>query len=172
MRRGSSAEEAVEVAQVVAERRRRGGGGDRHDEGHPLARFPIAPARPQREARAEHDGGADEQAVEGDHRGSGLGTRDSRNPTWPPCPGPSESTGPEGTRWTRGRGAWRAPWWWRASSRPTPPCRRAPAPAPRRNTMPRLRQAAWATGSREGAPSRTAAPCDRCAARPRPRPTP
>src|SRR5205823_13024944 len=77
MRRGSSAEEAVEVAQVVAERRRRGGGGDRHDEGHPLARFPIAPARPQREARAEHDGGADEQAVEGDHRGSGLGTRDS-----------------------------------------------------------------------------------------------
>src|SRR5205807_3271629 len=72
--RGSSAEEALQVAQVVAERRGRGGGRDGHDEGHAVARFTIAPSRPQREARAEHDRGGDEQAMEGNHGGAEAAT--------------------------------------------------------------------------------------------------
>src|SRR2546430_16732111 len=87
--RASSTEEAVQVAQVVAERRSRRRGRDGHDERDAVPRFPVAPARPQREARAEHHGGTDEQAGEGDHGGWGPGTRDSQNPTGPPLTGTS-----------------------------------------------------------------------------------
>src|SRR5207245_11592418 len=66
-RRGSSAEEALEVAQVVGEGRGGHGEYERHGEGQAFARLPPAPGRPRGEPRAEHDRGRDEQAMKGDH---------------------------------------------------------------------------------------------------------
>src|SRR6266699_3177329 len=65
--RGSSAEEALQVAQVIGERHGRDGEPEREDQAPPIAGLAVAPRRPHREPRGEHDRGRNEQAVERDH---------------------------------------------------------------------------------------------------------